>query len=328
MSTMLGQFGIVDEVTYGTPVTVTRFYETDGLPDFDRDQGFTQSTGLRQGDRGERIDRGTSYIKGVAGPVKMDVPTKGFGIWLKHMLGTIATGGVVDSNFTHTATVGSLFGDMFTAQIGDPFNPSGTVQPFTYHGGKIPSWELSCDVDGVLIATLNCDFEDEDTSTGLATASYPSDFRVFSWVGGAITIGGSSVELTNFKLACDTPLKVDRRYLRGSALKKEPTEEGRRNITWEAEADFADLVQYDRYRAALITGTSAAIVATFDGPVFHAGATLPRLEITLPAAQFNKVKRNRSGVESTMQSLSGKAMIPTGGGSQATITYRTTDALP
>lgn len=160
MTTLNTQLGVVDESTYGTPVVVSRFFEYNS-EDISPDQGRTESAGLRVGNRTRRADRYEPFRRGAAGSLMFDVPTKGFGFWLKHMLGTVASGTIVDSNYTHTGTEGSLLGKFFTTQLNRPFNPSGTAQAFTYHGGKVADWELSCDLDGVLVASLGCDFEDE-----------------------------------------------------------------------------------------------------------------------------------------------------------------------
>lgn len=326
MTTLNTQFGVVDESTYGTPVTVTRFYETVGVPDIELDVGMSQSEALRTGSETIGASKFVPYRRGAGGSVLMDVPTKGWGWWLKHMLGAVATVGPTDANYVHTGTVGSLLGDFFTAQVGKVFHPAGTVQPHTYHGGKVNAWELSCDVEGLLQAMFEMDFEDEDTSTGLASASYPSAATVFAWAGGAITIAGSSVELKNFKIRGENNFDVDRRLLRGSALKKEPTER-RRTYSWEATAEFTDLTQYNRYVSATAAGRHAQIIATFDGPIAHGGSTLPQIVVTIPSARFDKVKPQASGDEPMEQALSGIATDDYTN-SQVTVSYRSTDATP
>jgi hypothetical protein len=327
MTTMLTQLGFVDEVAYGTPLTPTRFFEYTS-ESVKLQMGRIQSAGLRAGTRTPRADRFQPQRNGAAGGLVFDVPTKGFGYLLKHMLGTVSTGVVVDSNFTHTGTEGSLTGDFFTAQLNRPLNPSGTAQPFTYHGGKIVDWELACDVDGVLMTSLGCDFEDEDTSTALATAVYPASYNVFTWAQGAVTFGGTSVELKSFKVAGKNGLNVDRRYIRNSTLKKEPVESVMREYTWSAQMDFSDLVQYNRYRDALAANTLMQIIATFQGPVAHGGTTLPSLVVTMPAARVDAADVNISGPEELMIDVSGIGMTPAAGGSPVTIAYTTTDATP
>jgi len=333
VTALLSQFGVVDEVTYGTAVAVTRFFETNGVPTIRPEMERAEADTLRAGSRVQSSLSFAPYSTGGVGTVNMPVPTKGFGWWLKHMLGTVASGSVVDSNYTHTGTLGSLLGDFFTAQVGRPFaGSSAAAQPFTGEGGKITSWELSCDVDGLLTFTAELDFEDVSVATSgayaLQTASYPSGALVFSFTGAALTIGGSSFEVKNLTIGCDNGLDVDRRFLRGSGLKKEPLESAKREITFDCEAEFGSLTEYNRYVNTAAASTMAALVATFTGPVAHAGATLPTLVVTIPAARFDNVDLSEGDNGATiMQSISGVARDNLSA-SPITIAYTTTDATP
>lgn len=327
MTTMNSQLGVVDESTYGTPVTVTRFFEFNSLG-FDPQHGRVESKGLRVGTRTQRADRFEPYAMGAKCPVEMDVPTKGFGWWLKHMLGGVATGTVSDANYTHTGTEASLLGDFFTMQGNFPLNPAGTSQAITLHGCKVESWELACDADGVLVATLDVDAEEYDTSTALASASYPSDYRIFSFAGASLTIGGSAVDVYDFSVSGNNTLDTDRRFLRGNPLKKEPVENGFRTYEWACSVDFESLTQFDRFRSATRAGALAAIVATFNGPIAHGGTTLPQLLVTIPAARFDSTGGPAiSGPEALKLDLSGIATYD-GTNSPVSIAYRSTDVTP
>lgn len=326
MTTMLASLGVKKESTYGTPVTVDRFFEFN-KESIRSQNGRVESRGIRSGTRTLRSDRFEPVRLGAAGSWEFDVPTKGFAFWLEHMLGTVATGSVTDSNYTHTGTEGSLLGDFFTLQLNRPFHPSGTAQAFTYHGGKVLSWQLGCDLDGVLVCTLDCDFEDEDTSTGLASVSYPSDFRVFTWAGGAVTVGGMSKEITKFTVGGNNMLNTDRRFQRASSLKKEPTEDGDRAYTWSFSMDFVDLAEYDRFRASARASTLAAIVGTWDGPIAHGGTTLPRVTATVPAARFDAAFPNIEGKGGITLDVAGIATSD-GTNSPVSIAYRSTDSTP
>lgn len=326
MTGLLSSFSTVDEVTYGTPVTTTRFWETTNPVVIAADAGRTESTAMRAGTRAPRSTMFTPYLRGATASVEMPVPTKGWGWWLKHMLGAVSTGGVTDSNYTHTGTLATLTGDFFTAQTQLPFS-SGSLQAFTGEGGKVTQWELSVDVDGHLMFSADLDFETVGTAVGAATPSYPAGALVFGWDQAAITFAAGSVELSNFSVSCTNPLNVDRRFLRGSVLKKEPLEQGVRDIQWSAEAEFTDLTQYNRWVATTPAGTQAAIVATFTGPVAHAGATFPQVVITIPVARFDNAVPTSSGADMIKTTFSGIAMDD-GSASPITITYRTNDAAP
>lgn len=326
MTTLLSQLGFVAEVTYGTPVTVSRFAEFNSCS-IELERGAVMSKGLRTGTRVQRSDRFMPYTIGASGDIVMDVPTKGFGIWLQHMLGAIASGTVVDANYTHTATIGSLAGRSMTVQAGKPRVGSATVDPYTWHGCKVAQWELAVDVDGILVATIGIDAEDEDNSTVLATASYPSDFRVFTFDGCAITVAGDSFEATSYSVTGNNQLDVGRRFLTGSSLKKEPLENAHREYGVSLEAEYKDLTQYNRFKSATAAGQLAAVVATFNGPIAHGGTTLPQLVVTLPAVRFAEVSQPISGPEKLTQSITGE-VVDNGSDQPITITYRTTDATP
>lgn len=323
MTTMSTVVGTVDEVTYGTPLTPTRFFEINS-ESIEPSVWRYQSNAMRSGLRVAQSARSEPALIGAAGSINFDVPTKGFGWWLKHTLGTSATGAAVDSNFTHTGTVGSLFGDSFTMQKQIAFNPSGTLQQMTCHGGKVASWSLSCDVEGVLVYDAELDFEDIDTSTAAATPSYPSDFRVFSWAGGSMTIGGAAKEMYNFSISGDNGIKTDRRYQRSSPLKKEPIEEGMRSYEWSALIDFTDLAEYNRLVSNTRATTFDQIIATYNGPIAHGGTTLPQVLITLPAARFDVGFPTSSG-EAITVAIGGEVLWD-GTNSPVTVAYRTTDA--
>lgn len=326
MTTLLSQLGFKAESTYGTPVTVDRFTEFNSC-DIALERAAVMSKGLRTGTRVQRSDRFMPYTVGASGTIALDVPTKGFGLWLEHMLGAIATGTITDSNYTHTATIGTLLGKYLTIQAGKPRTGSATVDPYTWHGCKVTDWELSCDVDGILIASIGIDAEDEDNSTALATASYPSDYRVFTFDKAAVTIAATSFEATTISVTGANQLDVARRFLTGSSLKKEPVETAHREYGVTMEAEYTSLTQYDRFKSATAAGQLAAVEATFTGPIAHGGTTLPELKITLPAVRFAEVSQPIGGAEKITQSITGE-VVDNGSDEPITITYRTTDATP
>ncbi len=319
MTVLDAQFGVKDEVTYGTPTVTDHFYEIESIPSFKPEAVTIDSKGHRAGDYMSRRGRSRRIVVGASGDVSFPVPTRNFAWWLKHLMGTVATGATADSNTTFTGTVGSLVGDFFTAQVGRPFNPSGTVQAFTYHGGKVTKWEASCDRDDQLMISISCDFEDVDTSTGLAVASYASGATIFDFTGAAITIGGASVEMSNVTFGIDNKQNTGRRFLRGTRLKKEPVTSGMREVTWSGDLEFTSNAQYDRFVSDVNATNHAAIVMTFTGPIAHAGATLPTLTVTIPEARFDDVGFSTSLDSDMTQSISGLGMVPTAGGSAMTL---------
>jgi hypothetical protein len=322
------QVGVKNETVYGTPVTVDRFFEfvDEGVT---LDVGRIESKSQRSGSRAQRSDRFAVDRKGGGGPFTIQPLSKGFGWWLVHMLGTVATTGPnADGKFTHTGTFGSLLGDFFTWQANRPLNPTGANQAFTYHGGKVAKWELANTIEGLLEVKFDLDFEDEDNSTGLAVASYPTAMEHFSFVGASVTIGGSAFDATDAKVVCDNKLKTNRRYLRGSSLKKEPIEAALREVSFELEGDFDALTQYNRYVSATAAGAVAQVILTWQAPTLIAGTSFPTLVVTLPAARFDKPGPTvSSDAAPLMQKLGGKVLYD-GTNSPVTIAYGSVDTTP
>lgn len=319
------QGGMVNEVTYGTPVTVTRFFEvvSDSLkPDY----GRIESKGIRAGTGVQRSGTWQPYVLGGGGDITIEVPTKGWGYWLQHILGGVATTGPVTSRYTHTGTLGTP--GKFTWQRDAPFFASDTDQPMTFQGCKITSWELSNSVGGFLLVKLSVDCEDMDTSTSLATASYPSGIELMSFVGGTVTVAGTAFNVTDIKLGVDLGLKTDRRYIRGAAQKLEPLRVGMPQLTWSMTADFDSLTQVNRVASATAAGAMATIVAAWQGPtVIPATAVFPDLTATIQNARFDQGFPDVSGPIALQQQLKGVGLDDTSV-APISVVYRSADSTP
>lgn len=322
------QLMIGEESTYGTPVTPNRTYEYNS-ESIEDSFGRTEGDPLRKGLQVARTDRVTPYYAGGAGSVEFDVMTKGFGILFKHMLGAIATTGPTDTAYTHTATLGELWGKSLTLQAARPFNPSGTVQPFTYEGGKITEWTLSNSVEGNLLLELGFDFEQVKTVTALATAAYPSGMENFTWAGGSISIGGVDAGfcVNEISIAGNNSLNVDRRCISNGTDKKEPNVNGRRELTFSIAGDFASLDHRARAAAATAAGLHAELKASWTAPTLIGTTTYPKIEVTLSAARFDEWTGSAGGAESISQELTGVGR-DNGTNPPISIAYTTADATP
>lgn len=314
------QFGVKKETTVGTPVVVDRFFEYSGDPMPVRPiPGRTEGNSLRTGTRFRRSGRVVPYTDHCEGTVEMDVLSDGFGFWLEHLLPSVATTGA--GPYTHTATEGSsssaLVGKSFTAQFNAPFHPAGTNQAITFAGGKVPKWSLGCDVDGMLVLSLDLWFQSFSTATALATASYPASMTNFAWMHGAVTVGGSAFDITSLNVEVDQGGKTDRKAL-GNSTAKEPTPGGATG-TWSLEADFDSLTQWTRVHSTTVAGLSAAIVATFTN-----GADI--IAITIPGARFDNFDFGGEAF-AIEQSLSG-VIEGDGTTSPITIAYTTSESTP
>jgi hypothetical protein len=318
-----GQIGLAEEVTWGTRVAPARFLEYNE-ESIQLNNERIESQGLRAGRRVTR--HWVNNRKGAGGGITFEVMNKGFGLLFKHMLGATAVttpgGGTLSRD--HTATVGDLDSKSLTVQKGVPPILAAT-QPFDYTGGKISEWEITNDVDGLLMLSCTFDFQTEDTAQTLASASYASGIEPLTFLGGLVTIGGAATDLSNFSLSGSNGLKTDRYYIRQSGLKKEQIEDTeRRNYEGSFSADFENLTLYNRFA----NGTEAAIVAKWEGSIIEA-ALKYEVEVTLPRCRFEGETPTVGGPDVVAQPVAFKALDPTDGvTSPVTIRYRTTDTAP
>lgn len=322
------QLGAKAESTYGTKVTVDRFFE--GMENISYDYGRVQSRGMRTGARVPRNDRFMVYKNGGGGPVTIPVLSKGFGFWLDLMMGSVATTGPTDSRYTHTGTFGSLYGKMFTLQANRPVNPANTDQAFTWGGCKVKGWEFNLDNGGMLECTLDVDAQDEDTATALASASWPSGtVENLSFVGATVTVGGSSFEVDGLTIGCDNMLKTANSKIKGSSLKNQPVEQDFRRVYWTLkDADFADLTQFNRVKSATAAGALATIVLTCQAPTLLGVTAYPQIVITVDEGRFDTITGHQAtGPGVTMQTLTGVGLFD-GSTSPVTIAYGSGDTTP
>lgn len=318
------QIGVAKESVWGTPVTVTKFLEfnSEGI---EEDWGRTESAGLHAGVSVQREDRFTPWWRGAEGDIEFDVMTKGFSFWLEHMLGAVATAGPTDSAYTHTGTMGTL-DDGFTCQVYRPYYRTGG-QAFTYAGGKVNGWELSNSVEGNLVAKLDLTFAAVSTVTAKATASYPSGMENFSWAGGVVTIGGSSVDVTEISISGDNKLEGDR-YIRGNTAGKEPFSKGLREVAFSIKCDWESMTQYNRVASATAAGAVATIVGTWTGPTLIGTTTYPKVIATIHSARFDEIKNTVDGPDPLTQELTGVGLGPAAGTTPITIAVTTADTTP
>lgn len=320
------QFGVKTETTWGTPVVVDRFFEFDS-ESINPEIGTWEAAALRASTRGLREDRFARWVTGYAGSVTMPVLTKGWGIWLQHILGSVATAGPTDSTYTHTGTIGTLCGKGFTAQVNRPLGACGdTDQAFTFEGGKVNTCKISQEAGGVVMCDLDVLFEAGTTATALATASYGTGMEPLPWGSTSLTIAGTATPVQSWAVTVNNGLQGDRMKVRGSTQRQEPVETALREITFECVTDFESLVDYNRVVAATAAGTLAAVVITANGPTLLGTTAYPGLTITMDKVRFDEAGGPTVGGTDIMQlSLKGKALVPVSG-SWLSLAYRTADA--
>lgn len=298
------------ETTYGTKASsITRGYEAKA-DSWKRTQEFLDSTGIRAGLQAQRSDRSRPINMGGEGSIEADVLNSGFGLLFSAMFGktTGPTAGVATFETDSTDS-----GQSFTVQVLRT-DVGGTTRCFTHLGAVVTGWTIAQEVGGLLVATLNFDFQDVVTNETAGTPSYPAGAVPFDWTMASATWGGSPIEPRSFSLEADLAMNVERRLLRGSALKKQPVRSGVPTYEGSMECEFESLDVY----ADFVAGTVDALVIEWDN------GDGDELKIEMPAVQFTGESPEVSTDNLPVQNLPFKA-LDNGSDPVVTLTYTTGD---
>lgn len=308
MSAIGAQVGMKTESVVGTAVTVDHFQEVVNESIIGRYERV-ESSSLRSAARMQRSDRWAPNPKGAGGNYTFEVMSKGFAFWLVHMLGTVTTTGPTDTTaYTHTGKMGSLTGDSFTFQVGRD-DTTGTVNPFTYNGGKVVSWELSNSVDGNLMCSMELDFWGETTATGLATASYPTSMEIFNFTTGLVTIGGVATDVTDVSIRLNNNLSTGRFFVKNSTTKKEQVEAPQREGSVSLGLEFDSLTQYNRVKSATTAAAMGDVIAVWTGVTLAGAATaFNKVTATLNTVRFDSLGPAIQGPDIITSTLEGKIL--------------------
>lgn len=258
---LAAQMGLKAETTYGTAVTVDRFFYFESgyiVPVSRKRRVQARGAGIV-----DRTNMSTTVTVGGKGQFTIPVMDKSMGIWNKILLGanvSAQVGGTTE--YTHTGTIDTttaMQGVSYTVQIGVP-GTDGTVRTMTGEGGKCTSWELKCDEGGNISLTTDWDFETVVTNTALASASYPSGWTPYVSEDCAVTIGGSAAFVRSWSIKGEPSFDLDRRG-QSTYLHKEPLWNGPYNVDATLDLEFEDLTHVTSWLA----GTQAAAVITVTG---------------------------------------------------------------
>lgn len=280
------QVGMAAEVTYGTSVTPTRFLEH-------RSETLTENIdrinaeGIRRGSRVRRTGRWVPNRKGGAGAITYELASKGFGLPLKHAMGavTITTPAGATNARQHRMTLGDLDDLSLTLQKGIPDTNTGTVQPFTFKGCVCTEWELSIDVDGLVVLSQSFDAQSVATDVALATPAYPSADTVFGYQDCLLTIDGVDETPTSVNLSVAHGLKTDRYYVSRTTLKRRPLIADHTAIGGTLTFEFESMAAVDRWRDGA-PGLEVPLTFSARGAEIDAGLNWYELLGTMPAVRF------------------------------------------
>ena len=294
----LHQFGLSEEVTYGTYVAPTRFYEILPGESLARRQTVIQSEGLRRGQRFPLGERRVLTRHDAGGQVSFEIATTGFGVFFEHMLGGAVS--ILDSTslaYKHTFTEGDLDGSL-TLQKGVE-KTDGTVQAFSYYGSKITDWEISIAEGGIANLSLTFDCEQESTSDSLATASYGST-SLFHFGQASLEVDDSVIAVvSDATVTGQNDLKTDRYFIGQTGVKLEQREQGFRSLSGNLTAEFENITDfYNLFKA----DTSAKLELIFTGALIE-DTSYETLHITVNDVRFTGETPAIEGVDVAVQNI-------------------------
>ena len=287
------QLAVGAEVTYGTYVAPSRTLEFNS-------EGLTvvreriDSGAIRKGSTVRRKARWADNRKGGGGPLTMELATKGFGLLLKHAMGAVAitTPGGSTTARRHRHTLGDLDDLSLVIQKGVPDTETGTVRPFTFLGCVMTEWELSVDVDGLVMLGFTVDAQEMVTTETLVATAFPANDELFSYQQVAVTVDSGAVLPTTLSLNVGHGMNTSRYFVRASPLKKRPLIASMRDVRGSMTLEFESMTQANYFLNAApgaeVPFTAAATGDLIDGSTSYgltASATAVRFDGDMPTVQ-------------------------------------------
>lgn len=294
-----------------------------------------------------------------SGDIIMDLPANQLGLLLQHMVGSFGQtlvgptqiGGTSSLGYQQIHQPGSLQGFSFAVQKGVPAT-NGTVQPFTYVGCKIDTWQISVEVNKIAELKLTLDSRNELGGTGnsdplngavpaLATPNYTAGMQLFHFRQGTIyqgtggTIAGGTASLVpaaGTATALGQVRKADvvhsvaldkaRFFLGSGGFKAEQIEQGFRHISGNFDIEFqSSQAMYNAFAA----DNTIALELKFVGPLIN-GSVFQTLDILVPNVKLDGEAPKISGPQVVLQNIPFTGLDDTST-TPIQITYISTDTV-
>jgi hypothetical protein len=284
------QLGLKKETTWGTAVTVDKFYRYES-ESFGLERVYVDPVGLQAGITFAPQSLTAATTRAAAGGFQLMMPYKLSGhIFDQMVAGTITPvqqGG--SAAYLSTFNVGSSVPTKSaTIQINKPATSAGDVA-YTYPGAVLKTAAFSMETGGVLMGDFGWVAKDETTpattpaGAALATASYAASDNVWNHIDTTLTYAGGAVAgITGVSLAWEQPYADGRYHLDGSGTIAKPIPNGVATVTGTLSGEFYDSTFYSAFRS----GAFASLVVTFQGPTAIAASNFPKIVFTLPAVQI------------------------------------------
>ena len=193
--------GLKAEGTYGTGVTVDRWHEFVD-ESFSIEPHRVQGMGMVVSAPTAISSRRVTPTKDGKGDLTCELYSKGFGYLWTAALGsgtsTLVAVTTYQQNFVHSSTPSS-----YTIQVG-LVEAGGTVDPYTYLGCMVDSWEFNLSNAGLATLKTSWDIRDLATATAYTAPTYAASPTVYNYSHGitsAMAVGGTITAPTTTALA-------------------------------------------------------------------------------------------------------------------------------
>lgn len=264
------QFGIIEEVTWNTPLVVTRFYPVvDIEPDGGAEVIYSEAIiPDKVADEFGYIGRGNqSYSVSTSG----EMYDRSMGVLLKMMLGGVVTSGV--GPYTHTFTQAEPQ-PSFTAQ-GGWADSTGVKRALRWGGCVVNSWEINIQAGKRVTWAMDFNAASElaDTAATVSLASSVVPVHAQHVLG---TLFGGAANIIGMKFSGKYEKTYDeRRYIGSNIVGARQLDQGLRKYQVEITMEFEDnFVQYLRAKnfstgATVATATVGSNTLTITMPTSH-----------------------------------------------------------
>jgi hypothetical protein len=311
-STQDCSIGIGVESTYKTPVTVTRWLEyLDESVDWNK--SVKQGKGLRVASRVARSPRRAVTSAQGAGDFSMEATSKGMGLVWQACLGSSVSNLVSGATFQQLHTLGDNPASL-TLQKGlvriDPTTGVATVDPYTYAGCMVDSWEFEFPNDDIASLKVTVNAGDLATATAYAAPSYAATPTLFHFANAVITSGTLTAPTTT-ALASGLTTIAD---IRGGSIavnnnlatrlnigaggrQARPTQ-GLRTISGKLDVEYDSTT----FRDAVINDTPLNLIVTLTGGALSTG--VETLQVVVPEIKFDGELPKTNGTDLIVQSMS------------------------
>lgn len=318
------QFGIsVPETTYGTYVAPTLFLPlpADGGESFERNQENLEIDTLRADTLVMSSDMVIQTTRDATGGLSLPFYRKGLGklLNLLHANTVTPTQVGVTGAYTQTHNIGlTAPARSATIQIGRD-TVDGTTRAFNYLGCKATEASFSCDVGEAVQSEWSFDSQDEEVTSALVAATYPTSNLPFHFKQGSVEIDDAVLTdcVRSFELSVSIDQDTARYCLGSSGLKKIPIVTGI-DITGSLTLEFASMTQH----TAFTSSSNRKLELLFTGDAI--GASTYQADFVVPRMRTLKASPQVGGPDVITYDMEFRALYD-GTNAPLQVVYRSTD---